>query len=407
MTELRAVTTAVSPRGRTSALSRAGDRPRAVGADDGRAARGPRRPAACRERAESGATPSSSPSSSTRCSSAPGEDLDRYPRTLDADLALCAQEGVDLVFAPVGRRGLPAAASRRSRVDARPARRACSRAPSGPGHFAACSPWCQAVRPGPPRRRRLRGEGRPAARAGAADGRRPGPAGRRSSACATVREPDGLALSSRNRYLSAAERARQRRCRGALRAGAARRRGGGRRPDVLAAARAVLDRRAGAGGRLLALVDPTAGCGRPPSRAAGRGCWWRPRVGATRLIDNTAVRRAAGSPRDRYACRAGSLAADAGLDHRRRRRRRRLRHRRAHRRAARRAPPGCACCSSPRPSSTTGSTRWAQGGIAAALGAGRHPGAAPARHPRRGRRAVRRGGRARRSSPRARTRSAG
>lgn len=31
---------------------------------------------------------------------APGEDLDRYPRSLDADLALCGVEGVDIVFAP-------------------------------------------------------------------------------------------------------------------------------------------------------------------------------------------------------------------------------------------------------------------------------------------------------------------
>ena len=30
----------------------------------------------------------------------PGEDLSRYPRTFDADLAICAREGVDLVFAP-------------------------------------------------------------------------------------------------------------------------------------------------------------------------------------------------------------------------------------------------------------------------------------------------------------------
>ncbi|MBC9732928.1 pantoate--beta-alanine ligase [Nocardioides marmotae] len=29
-----------------------------------------------------------------------GEDLDRYPRTLDADLEVCAREGVDVVFAP-------------------------------------------------------------------------------------------------------------------------------------------------------------------------------------------------------------------------------------------------------------------------------------------------------------------
>ncbi|MFA6299313.1 MAG: pantoate--beta-alanine ligase [Nocardioides sp.] len=31
---------------------------------------------------------------------APGEDLDRYPRTLDDDLKLCEREGVDIVFAP-------------------------------------------------------------------------------------------------------------------------------------------------------------------------------------------------------------------------------------------------------------------------------------------------------------------
>lgn len=29
-----------------------------------------------------------------------GEDLDRYPRTLEADLEVCAREGVDIVFAP-------------------------------------------------------------------------------------------------------------------------------------------------------------------------------------------------------------------------------------------------------------------------------------------------------------------
>ncbi len=31
---------------------------------------------------------------------APGEDLDRYPRTFDADLEMCADQGVDVVFAP-------------------------------------------------------------------------------------------------------------------------------------------------------------------------------------------------------------------------------------------------------------------------------------------------------------------
>ena len=31
---------------------------------------------------------------------AAGEDLDRYPKTFEADLAICTREGVDLVFAP-------------------------------------------------------------------------------------------------------------------------------------------------------------------------------------------------------------------------------------------------------------------------------------------------------------------
>src|SRR5205085_6645565 len=31
----------------------------------------------------------------------PGEDFERYPRTLDADVALLAQERADLVFAPL------------------------------------------------------------------------------------------------------------------------------------------------------------------------------------------------------------------------------------------------------------------------------------------------------------------
>ena len=31
---------------------------------------------------------------------APGEDLDRYPRTFDADVAVCAEHGADVVFAP-------------------------------------------------------------------------------------------------------------------------------------------------------------------------------------------------------------------------------------------------------------------------------------------------------------------
>src|SRR4051795_5341669 len=31
---------------------------------------------------------------------APGEDLDRYPKTFDSDFTLCTREQVDVIFAP-------------------------------------------------------------------------------------------------------------------------------------------------------------------------------------------------------------------------------------------------------------------------------------------------------------------
>jgi pantoate--beta-alanine ligase len=42
---------------------------------------------------------------------APGEDLDRYPRTFDDDLELCAREGVDVVFAPTTQEVYPGGVS--------------------------------------------------------------------------------------------------------------------------------------------------------------------------------------------------------------------------------------------------------------------------------------------------------
>ena len=42
----------------------------------------------------------------------PAEDLDRYPRTWDADLERCAAEGVDLVFAPTDEVMYPAGGRR-------------------------------------------------------------------------------------------------------------------------------------------------------------------------------------------------------------------------------------------------------------------------------------------------------
>lgn len=105
----------------------------------------------------------------------------------------------------------------------------------------------------------------------------------------TVRDADGLALSSRNAYLSAAEREQALSLSRALEAGRATAARGGGPDEVRAATRAVLDG-AGVGTDYVALVDdltfadvhaPTDG----PAVLAVAAT-----VGSTRLIDNTDVR---------------------------------------------------------------------------------------------------------------------
>ena len=106
-----------------------------------------------------------------------------------------------------------------------------------------------------------------------------------------VRDPDGLAISSRNVYLSAAERSAALGLSRALAAGAAAAAAGP--AAVLAEARAVLDRAAAGDPPLaldyLALVDPVT------FTAAGDGyhgpalLLLAARAGTTRLIDNAQV----------------------------------------------------------------------------------------------------------------------
>ena len=70
-----------------------------------------------------------------------GEDLDRYPRTLEADLAVCEREGVDARLHADARRRLPRrpAAGPGQRRPAR--RRARGRQPAR-ATSTACSPSC-------------------------------------------------------------------------------------------------------------------------------------------------------------------------------------------------------------------------------------------------------------------------
>lgn len=207
----------------------------------------------------------------------PNEDLARYPRTFDADLAVCEAEGVDLIFAPTPEVMYPHG---QPQVTVHPG--ALGEVLEGavrPGHFAGVltvvGKLLLLTRPdlaffGEKDYQQLT-----LIRAMVHDLE----LGVEIVGVPTVREPDGLALSSRNRYLSAEERETALALSRALRAGAARR----EPAAVLAAARAEL---VGMDVDYLALrgadlsEDPGPGEARLLVAA---------RVGTTRLIDNLPV----------------------------------------------------------------------------------------------------------------------
>jgi len=105
----------------------------------------------------------------------------------------------------------------------------------------------------------------------------------------TVREADGLALSSRNAYLGADERRRALALSRALAAGVALYRGGERRARaVVAAARAVLEAEPGVAVDYVDCVEPGAFVAAERADDASV-LLLAARVGATRLLDNVAL----------------------------------------------------------------------------------------------------------------------
>ena len=212
----------------------------------------------------------------------PGEDFDRYPRTWDDDLAALADEGADLVFHPGVEEVYPPGAAG---VTVDPGRLgAVLEGAVRPGHFAGVltvvATLFGLVRPdlavlGEKDYQQLvlvRAMARELA------------LGVEVVGVPTVREPDGLALSSRNRFLDPAQRGAALALSAALRAGADA--GPSGADAVLAAARAVLGAEPALVPDYLALTGPELG----PAPAAGAArLLVAARTGSTRLIDNLPV----------------------------------------------------------------------------------------------------------------------
>lgn len=133
----------------------------------------------------------------------PGEDLDRYPRDLDGDLAACREEGVDVVFVPTVAEIYPRPPKTTVHV-AGLTDELCGR--SRPGHFDGVTTVVSKLFAitGPCR-----------AYFGRKDAQQLAVVTRMAAdlnlpvevvGCPLVREPDGLAMSSRNAYLTPEER---------------------------------------------------------------------------------------------------------------------------------------------------------------------------------------------------------
>ena len=147
----------------------------------------------------------------------PGEDFDDYPRDLDRDLQMCADTGADIVFAPDRDEMYPEPVATTVRLGAL-ADVLCGA--SRAGHFDGVATVVAKL---------FSIVGRCSAYFGQKDFQQLTIVTRMAAdlslpvrvvGCPTVREPDGLALSSRNAYLSAPERAQAPVLRKALEAGA-------------------------------------------------------------------------------------------------------------------------------------------------------------------------------------------
>ncbi|MEU4691726.1 pantoate--beta-alanine ligase [Actinoplanes sp. NPDC023714] len=207
----------------------------------------------------------------------PGEDFEKYPRTLDEDLRICAEEGVELVFAP-GRGDVYPGGAPSITMNPGPLGDILEGA-SRPGHFSGMLTVVQKL---------LMLTRADVAFFGEKDFQQLALIRRMVRdleldveivGVPTVRESDGLALSSRNRYLSPDHRLAAVALSRALREGAAQ-----SDPEVvLAVARKILAEEPSVRVDYLALTGADLG---PAPESGEARLLVAAKVGTTRLIDN-------------------------------------------------------------------------------------------------------------------------
>ena len=219
----------------------------------------------------------------------PGEDFDDYPRDLDRDLEMCAEAGADIVFVPDTNEMYPGPVATTVRLGTL-ADVLCGA--SRAGHFDGVATVVAKL---------FSIVGECSAYFGEKDFQQLTIVSRMAAdlslpvrvvGCPTVREPDGLALSSRNAYLSEAERSQAPVLRRALEAGAALVQAGESSPAAVEAEMAAVIATAP-----LAQIDYTAAV--PASTLIAEGplrgevrLLVAVRFGKARLIDNIGCRTA-------------------------------------------------------------------------------------------------------------------
>ena len=214
----------------------------------------------------------------------PNEDYGRYPRTFEADCALAETEGADIIFAPSVEELYPAGAA--TFVDVEGLRNRLDGG-SRPGHFRGVATVVSKL---------LIATEADLAFFGQKDGAQVAVVRRmvkdlrlpaKIVVCPIVREPDGLAMSSRNAYLSEEQRRQALVLSRAVRKAESLVAGGERRRDVLiSAARDAFAAEAAVRVDYIELVNWDT---LEPVETASGGSLFAVAayVGTTRLIDNT------------------------------------------------------------------------------------------------------------------------